>query len=170
MNSEARFYEQGWEEYPASGVVVSNIIMLLWIALGTIASRYVSPLAGWFYLAFALGMVYGVLRKLVCTNCYYYGKRCHLGWGKLVAWFFNQGKVENFANCTGIKLAGPTYGLLFLFPLVLLLIALFQRVTPVRLIILVFLLATSLYSSIPSRKKACRHCKMRLFCPGSAVK
>jgi len=113
-------------------------------------------------------MVYIVLRKLVCTNCYYYGKWCSIGWGKLAALFFKPGKVEHFADCSGIKIAPATYGALTLIPVILLVVSLFRQFSAAKIIVLVLLLFISFYSGTVSRKKACTHCKMRLICPGSA--
>lgn len=38
------------------------------------------------------------------------------------------------------------------------------------MLVLILLLLVSFYSGAISRKKACAKCKMRLICPGSAVK
>ena len=170
MPGKSTLYEQGLETYPKSGAILGNFVMLLWMALGTIACRFVSPLAGWLYLAFALGMVYVVLRKLVCTNCYYYDKWCAIGWGKLAARLFKQGKIEHFSTCAGIKIAPATYGALTLIPLVLLIISLVQQFSLPKIAVLILLLLISFYSGTVSRKKSCARCKMRLICPGSAVK
>lgn len=83
-------YEQGLEEYPISSIIKGNLAMAAWIALGTIACWFLSPLGAWIFLAFALIMIGIVLRKLLCTNCYYYDKRCSIGWGKLSALMFSR--------------------------------------------------------------------------------
>ena len=94
MVEELKIYEKGLEEYPKGRMILGNIIMLLWIALGTIACWYFYSLVAWVYLVFALIMVYVVLRKLVCTNCYYHDKWCGLGWGKLSALIVQEGKEK----------------------------------------------------------------------------
>ena len=167
---EIKIYEQGKEEYSRTGIFFGNFIMLLWIAAGTIGCWYLSPLAAWIYLAFAIIMVGIVLRKIVCTNCYYYDKWCCFGWGKLSALLFKKGKIEDFSKSLGIKVAPITYGLLTLIPLVLIIISLFQEFTVLKIVVLVFLLLISFYSGTISRKKICAICKMRLICPGCAVK
>ncbi len=159
--------KEGLEEYPRVGIILGNLVMVLWIILGTIACWFFYPLAVWIYLPFALIMVFVVLRKLVCTNCYYYGKWCGTGWGKLAALFFKQGNVENFSKSIGIKLAPLTYGLLSLIPLVLGIIAAIREFTVPRVSVLVLLLLVSFYSGAISRGKACVNCKMRTICPGA---
>jgi len=165
-----KLYSNALEEYPKSSAVIGNLAMLLWIALGTIACWFFSPLIAGIYLAFAVLMVFIVLRKLVCTNCYYYGKWCSIGWGKLSALFFKKGSIEKFSTSAGVKLAPFTYGLLTLIPLVLIIISIYLEFTAVKLAVLVLLILISIYSGTAGRKKACLRCKMRLICPGCAVK
>ena len=165
-----QLYDQGIEESSISQIIFGNVMMLGWIAVGTISCWFIHPAIAWSYLAVALVMVFVVLRKLVCTNCYYYGKRCPIGWGKLSAMFFKQGSIEQFSTCAGVKIAPLTYGLLTLIPLVLCIIALVQEFTVPRIIILSLLLIISAYSGSIGRKKSCAQCKMKLICPGNASK
>jgi len=170
MKTEIKIYEQGLEEYPMSSIILGNVLMLLWIALGTVACWFLSPLVAWLYLAFAIIMVFVILRRLVCTNCYYYDKWCCMGWGKLSALFFKKGRIENFPNSLGLKLAPLTYGLLSLIPLILIIISLVQKFTPFKIAILLLLFLISFYIGAIGRKKSCAKCKMRSICPGSAAK
>lgn len=162
-----RLSEHGLEKYPASVISFSNLVMALWIGLGTLACWFFYPLAAWIYLPVAVLMVSVILRKLVCTNCYYYGKWCATGWGKLAALFFKQGSIENFSRSIGIKLAPPTYGLLSLIPIVLGVIAVIREFTMTKVSVLVLLFLVSFYSGAVSRRKSCRNCKMRIICPGA---
>jgi hypothetical protein len=170
MDNEVKIYEDGLESYPKSKIFLSNFLMLIWIILGTIACYLLNPLFGWIYLLFALLMILVVLRKLVCTNCYYYDKWCSMGWGKLSAIFFKKGKIENFEKSLGLKLAMITYPSLMIIPIILILISIFKDFNFFKIFILVFLFAVSFYSSFVTRKKTCAVCKMKLFCPGCAAK
>jgi hypothetical protein len=170
MQDEPKICEQGLEEYPKSGIILGNVMMLLWIGLGTAACWFFNPLAAYIYFPVALITVFGVLRWLVCTNCYYYGRWCPTGWGKLAALLFAQGSIAKFGTSVGVRLAPVTYGLLSLIPLVLGIIALVTDFTVTELVIVVLLLAVSGYSAVGNRKKSCADCKMRLICPGSAAK
>ena len=170
MKTEINIFEQGLEEYPKASIILGNLIMVLWIALGTIACWFFYPLVAWVYLAFAIIMVGIVLRKLVCTNCYYYGKWCSMGWGKLSALFFKKGNIEKFDTSIGIKLPPLIYGLLSLIPLIFIVISIVQGFTVFKIVVIALLLLVSFYSGFISRKKACANCRMKLVCPGSAVK
>lgn len=170
MQGEVKIYEQGLEECPKSGIIVGNMVMMAWIALGTVACWLLYPLAAWIYLPAAVVLVFVVLRGLVCTNCYYYGKWCPIGWGKLSALFFKKGSVERFGTSAGVRLAPMVYGLLSLVPIVLIVVALVREFSVAGVVVLVLLLVVFAYSGAVSRTRACTHCKMRLICPGCAAK
>jgi|GEM_PF-2828086 len=46
MENQVKLYNPGVEAYPKSGIFLSNILMILWIALGTIACWLMHPLIG----------------------------------------------------------------------------------------------------------------------------
>ena len=171
--NEIKIYEQGCEQFGLGSIVFGNLAMLVWIGLGTASCwffQFFHHIAAWVYLGVALLMVFVVLRRLVCVNCYYYGKRCPIGWGKLAALMFKQGSMERFGTSIGVKLAPMTYGLLSMIPLGFCIAAMVQDFEVAQPVVLVLLLAMSAYSGTISRKKSCVNCKMRLICPGCAVK
>ncbi|RLF64310.1 MAG: hypothetical protein DRN33_02450 [Thermoplasmata archaeon] len=169
-DAELKIYEQGLEDYPKRKAFFGNIVMIFWISLGAIACWFVHPIAAFIYLLFAVIMIYVVLRKLVCTNCYYYDKWCGIGWGKLSALLFKKGDIKEFNTSIGIQMAPIVYGLLSMIPIVLLVISIFQQFSMYKISVLILILLISSYSGVVSRKKTCGECKMRLICPGSAVK
>ena len=170
MSEQANLFEDGLEQHPLRRIIVGNLAMLLWFALGALACSYFYPILGLVYLVVAFVLVYVVLRKLVCVNCYYYDKWCGIGWGKLSAIMFKKGNLELFPTSIGLKLAPVTYGLLMIIPLVLLSVSIIQGFSWYKIVILILLLLVSLYNSGVGRRVLCSHCKMNLICPGSAVK
>jgi hypothetical protein len=62
------------------------------------------------------------------------------------------------------------YGLLTLIPMILVIISMVQAFTIAKLVVLLLLLMVGFYSGFISRKRGCINCKMRLICPGCAVK
>jgi hypothetical protein len=163
-------YEKGREDFPGTGIFLGNLLMVIWIALGTIACYFFNSVVAWIYLGVAVLMVFVVLRGLVCVNCYYYGKWCPTGWGKLSALLFKQGDIEKFGESIGLKLAPVTYGLLTLVPLVLGTISAVQHFSAVKPVVLAAILVIGFYSGSVARKSACAQCKMKLCCPGCAEK
>jgi len=170
MSEQENLFEDGLEQHPLRRIIVGNLAMLLWFALGALACWYFYPILGLVYLIVAIVLVYVVLRKMVCVNCYYYGKWCSLGWGKLSALMFKKGNLEKFPTSIGLKLAPATYGLLMIVPLILLIVSIIQGFSWNKIIVLILLLLVSSYSGGVGRRVACAHCKMNVICPGSAIK
>lgn len=169
MEAKIELYESGQEQYPKSRIALANLFMVLWIAVGTVGCRLYSSWAAGLYLALAVVMIYAVLRKLLCTNCYYYGKWCGVGWGKLSAVFCQKGDIKEFRKSIGVKIAPITYGLLSLIPIIFIAISMMREFHVSQAVVLALLLIISFYSGTVSRKKTCAECKMKLICPGSAV-
>ncbi len=170
MPKKIKIYEKGLEEHPTGQIIVGNLAMLLIVALGTIACFYIYVPLALIYPIFSLLMIYVVLRKIVCTNCYYYNKKCPIGWGKLAALLFKQGKIENFNKSIGLKIAPLFYSLMMIVPIILIIISIYWLFSWIKIIILILLFLLMIYSGSISRKMSCSNCKMRLICPGSAVK
>jgi hypothetical protein len=170
MTEEQELYEQGLEEYPKAGIILNNLVVILWIALGAIACWFFHPVAGWVFLAVAIMTVYGVLRKLVCTDCYYYDRWCSMGWGKLCALLFREGEVERFSAGRGMRVGSLAYGLLGAIPPILAVISILRGFSMAKVAVLVLLLLTLAYMGVISKRKSCEECKVRFICPGSAAK
>ena len=170
MENQKELCTDGLEEYPKRTVVFGNLVMVFWFALGAAACWFFYPWLGVAYLVIAVLLVYVVLRKLVCVNCYYYGKWCGLGWGKLCSVLFRKGDIKDFPKSPGLKLAPATYGMLMIVPLVLLVVSILQGFSWYKILVLILLVLVSFYSGSISRKHSCSQCKMKTICPGSAIK
>ncbi len=120
------YTKKGLENYPKAAIVLTNVLLLLWFgfaAYGMSASRFAGlPVISIVYPPFAVIMLGFVLRKHLCTHCYYYNKLCGTGWGKLSSHLF-KGESGNYE--LGMKLAGLTWGLLTVIPTVAIPIATF---------------------------------------------
>jgi hypothetical protein len=81
--------------YPWWIVALSNTVSLSIYISGFIimykASRFISI----FYLIYILLFEYRLLRYH-CTNCFYWGKVCGFGKGRLSSWFFKKGDALKF--------------------------------------------------------------------------
>ena len=66
------------------------------------------PIISILYMLFVIIMLGFILRKHLCTHCYYYNKLCDMGWSKLSSRLFKEisGNYE-----LRMKLAGLTWGL-----------------------------------------------------------
>ena len=167
-----KLYEKGLENYPKSTVILTNTLLLLWFgfaAYGMSALKSAGlPIVSILYLLFASLMLGFVLRKHLCTHCYYYGKLCGSGWSKLSSCQFKQ-KSGNYK--LGMKLAGMTWGLLTMIPIIAIPLAMFlhKEFLISGGISLTCFLAIMVINQF-GRKKDCSQCKMRYTCKASAAK
>jgi len=167
-----KLYEKGLENYPKTTVVLTNVLLLLWFgfaAYGMSALKFEGlPIISIIYLLFVIIMLGFVLRKNLCTHCYYYNKLCGMGWGKLSSCLFKE-KSGNYE--LGMKLAGLTWGLLTIVPIVAIPAAMFLRrefLVPGGISLATFLAIMAVNQFV--RKKGCAQCKMKHICKASAAK
>ena len=84
-----------YESYPFWIVILSNIVSFAVIAAGAFVMYKIS----WIWLA--LYILYIVLLEIrllkrSCVNCYYFGKVCAFGKGKVSSLFFQKGDTNRF--------------------------------------------------------------------------
>jgi hypothetical protein len=151
-------------------VFISNLVSVLIYAAGaTIIFQL-----GWIWLALYLLYILGLeirLMKKSCVNCYYYGKFCAFGKGKLSALFFKKGDPKAFLkNKITWKNIIPDF-LVSIIPLavgIVLLITNFSWLVLGLIILLAFL--TSAGNSYVRGSLACKFCKQReIGCPAERL-
>ncbi len=84
-----------YENYPIRIVVLSVAVAISIYAIGTFILSGFGVLVAALYVLYCLGIEIAIL-KGSCVHCYYYGKVCALGRGKLCALFFKKGDPQNF--------------------------------------------------------------------------
>ncbi|MCP3875486.1 MAG: hypothetical protein GY699_20310 [Desulfobacteraceae bacterium] len=124
------------------------------------------PLISILYLLFVFYMLVFALRKHLCTQCYYYDKSCHCGWGKLASKLY---KPNTGNQKLGGFLAAITWSSLMVIPLVVMGFLLYQDFSNSRFLLLIAFVVITIGNNI-LHVKDCRECKMRYICPGSAAK
>lgn len=83
------------DQYPLWIVVVANLVPILMYGIGVYLFLQISI---WWVVAYLLFVLLPEFRLVSghCTDCYYYGKRCAFGKGRLSARFFPKGSPERF--------------------------------------------------------------------------
>jgi hypothetical protein len=84
-----------YERYPVWIVLLSNLTSFSIYILGFIITLYTVWIVSVLYLALIFSLEYKLI-KTHCINCYYWGKQCGFGKGKISALFFKQGNAANF--------------------------------------------------------------------------
>ncbi len=159
-----------FENYPLWWVMVQNLLFVIYFTSAFLGMAGVSllgfPIVSISYVLFVIVMLLFVLRKHLCTNCYYYGKVCNTGWGKLAALLFEK---ESGNYKLGVKLAGITWGLITVIPILVMIILLIMNFSMELLITFVlFLVLTPVVMLY--HKRSCFHCKMKYQCPATMAK
>ncbi len=169
MDREEKSLKDVLESYPFVTIFFNNFILLLQILLGILACNFFSSIAAVFYgIFFLLGFF--LLKKLVCSHCYYYDRWCSFGWGKLSALLSKKDMEKSSKYLWGIKIAPFFYGILEPLPILLIIILLIKKFEIDKIILLIAFLSISFYSGSIRRKRNCSLCKMKNICPGSTVK
>ena len=132
-------------EFTRRLLVLGNLGLLAWIFLAFFAVLFYSQIYGWGYLILEAIVVYLVLRRIGCSSCYKC-KACTSGFGRLAGAFFGRGyvKKESVGNRWGVIFF--VYFLLFPLPAGILVFSLSQTFSFLKVLVLICLLAVSIYS------------------------
>ncbi|MBM4241464.1 MAG: hypothetical protein FJ150_07390 [Euryarchaeota archaeon] len=159
-----------YENYPLWIVGISNLLSLSIYVIGAYVLSGFGIIIVLLYLLYCLFMEIWIL-KGSCVNCYYYGKVCGLGKGKLCSFFFKQGNLEKFTEKeVSFWYILPDF-MIFIFPLIggiILLIRDFNWIIVGLLVILLFLALGG--TAIIRGQFLCKYCKQRdLGCPAEKL-
>lgn len=151
-------------------IFLSNFFQILIYAIGAYIIYQFGILWMFLYLAFVLFLEINLLRKS-CVDCYYYGKNCAFGKGKICSLFFKKGNPEKFPyrkiTCKDI-LPNFMVSLIPIISAIVLLVINFNWLL-LTLVIILFLL-TFLGNSFIRGSIACKHCKQRqIGCPAEQL-
>lgn len=164
-----KIYTAGKDVYPLWWIILDNTAFILNWSIGFILLlpfKIVGiSIVSLIYLVILI-TIQILLKKHNCSNCYYYNKWCHLGWGKIAYRLF---KPDSGNPKLGIRLS-ISYILQLPIIVILTLIAGFiYGFTWLNVSMLIIFIIINIMQGIV-RKKSCIICKMRAVCPGSAAK
>lgn len=159
-----------YENYPFWIVFCSNLLSILIYLIGAFIIYQIGFVWLIVYLAFILFLEFRLIRGH-CTECYYYGKVCAFGQGKLSSLFFKKGNTKNFCkmNLRWIDLL-PDF-LVSLIPIIAGIILLIMDFNWILLLLIIILfILTFVGNSVVRGRLACKYCKQRkLGCPAEKL-
>lgn len=163
---ESKYYE----EYPPWIILFSNIVSVAIYAIGAFVMYRIGIVWLVLYILYIVLLEMRLLRKS-CVNCYYYGKNCAFGKGKLSCLFFKKGNPAEFSKQQITwKDILPDF-MVSVVPLVagiVLLIMDFEWLF--ALLLLALLLLTFIGNGFIRGSLACRYCKQReIGCPAERL-
>ncbi|HEX3002406.1 MAG TPA: hypothetical protein VHN82_08600 [Methanoregula sp.] len=160
----------GCENYPATTVIIANLVqMVIWITGAFILSRIGLPWALLYLL-----VVFALEIRLVsghCRDCYYFGRTCAFGKGRISALFFRKGNPERFSQIAlSWKDILPDF-LVFMVPVMAGIVLLVQDFSfSILLSVIILLLLGFAGNAFVRGHLACRFCKQReLGCPAERL-
>ncbi|MBN1876462.1 MAG: hypothetical protein JXA33_19715 [Anaerolineae bacterium] len=162
--------EEHYESYPAWIIAVCNLVSIAIYIVGACILAGFHIGVSLVYVLFCLWLEFRVLQKS-CVNCYYYGKNCGMGKGRLCAILFKQGNPQSFAAQEATwKDILPDF-LISLIPLAGGILLSFLNFTWFRVILIVLLVALAFVGTAAVRGNLlCKYCEQgRLGCPAAKL-
>jgi hypothetical protein len=159
-----------YENFPIWIPSVSCALSLSIYALGFYILLKLGILFAGLYMLFCVWIETRVLKES-CANCYYYGKRCGLGRGRLSALLFRKGDSQKFLEREiSWKSLVPDF-LVFVLPVIGGIIYLIRDFSIVILALIAVLTVLSLGGNALMRGAlVCKYCKQReLGCPAEQL-
>ena len=159
---------QVFENYPLSTVLIINgITLLIWVT-GVYLVWQLSILWGALFIVYLLGLEFFVY-KHACSCCYYYGKRCAFGRGKIAPFLVKRDDPQKFCQrkVTWSNLLPIVLGSLI--PVVAGVILLIRDFSwPILILTLIPVINWFFLNPLIYGKLICLHCQQgRLCCPAN---
>jgi hypothetical protein len=159
-----------YENYPCRIIIASNFVSLAIYLIGAIIISQIGLIWLGIYLLYLLWFELKLM-KHSCVNCYYYGKYCAFGKGKISSFLFKKGNPQNFLNRKITwKDIIPDF-LISLIPLILGIILLILDFNWTLLLLMVILaILTSSGNGYIRGSLACKYCKQKeIGCPAQQL-
>ena len=149
------------DNFPLRIVILSNSVSILIYLSGFMITLSLSWIAAILYLVFIMALEFRLLSKH-CVNCYYWGKTCGFGKGRLSSLFFKRGDPSKFCEKSFTWKDMIPDLLVFLIPLltaIALMIIKFNLILLFAAIILIAL--TTIGNGFIRGNLTCKYCKQR---------
>ena len=159
-----------YENYPSWIIALSNFVQIALYFIGAFVIYQIGFVWLAVYLLFILSLEIRLMKRS-CVNCYYYGKFCAFGRGKLASIFFKRGDSQKFIqDKVTWKDILPDF-LVFIIPMVVgcaILVSGFSWLI-LSAVVLLFLLGF-VGNGIIRGSLACKYCKQReVGCPAERL-
>jgi small-conductance mechanosensitive channel len=139
-------------------LIGGNLGLLAWVFLAFLSVLFYNQIAGWIYLLLIVFLIYVVLRRIGCNNCYKC-KTCTSGFGRLAGVFFGKGLMKKESVGNMLVFIVFIYALLFPLPLVTLVLSLSNSFSFPGILVLICLLLVSAYSFLSSSNSSTKTAK-----------
>ena len=159
-----------FENFPTWMALLSSLVSISIYAIGAYVLSGIGILFSILYLIYCLWIEIRVLR-VACVNCYYYGRVCGLGRGRVCSLFFKRGDPRKFVEREASWLQILPDFMVSIFPIVGGIILLVRNFTWLLVAMLAILVILSFWGTAVIRGSfACKYCKQReIGCPAEKL-
>jgi hypothetical protein len=156
----------GHENYPATTVIVSNLVSFLIYGISAVILYGYGLIWVIAYLLIVLLLEFRLMGRH-CVDCYYYGKTCAFGKGRVSALFFKRGMSERFCNkVMTAKDIIPDFLVFFIPVLAGIAILLYEFSWTVLILVITLFVLGFLGNALVRGRLACKYCRQReIGCP-----
>ena len=159
-----------YDNFPLRIVILSNSVSILIYLSGFMITLSLSWIAAILYLVFIMALEFRLLSKH-CVNCYYWGKTCGFGKGRLSSLFFKRGDPSKFCEKSfNWKDMIPDL-LVSLIPLLIAIVIMIFKFNLVLLLAAIILITlTTIGNGFIRGNLTCKYCKQReIGCPAEQL-
>jgi hypothetical protein len=117
-----------------------NFMIAIWIALGTAVCWSFGSLSGWGFLLFSTFSVFILIRRQMCSSCYYCNS-CTKGFAKMSKLFLGGNNIPGVNRGSTIGMTIFIYATLSIIPGALLISSIIQDFTQLKLLLLIGILS-----------------------------
>jgi hypothetical protein len=159
-----------YDNFPAWMALLAVLLTLLIYALGAFILAGFGVIIASLYLLYCLWIELRILRRS-CVNCYYYGKLCGLGRGKLCSVLFKKGDPQRFCEKEISWTAVLPDFMVFIIPLVGGILRVVMEFTWLLVALLALFAILAFGGTAVIRGSfACKYCKQReIGCPAEQL-
>jgi Co/Zn/Cd efflux system component len=159
-----------YENYPCWIMLISNFVSIVIYLIGAFIISQIGLIWLCLYLLYIVWLEIRIMKKS-CVNCFYYGKYCAFGRGKISSWFFKKGSSNKFLKRKITwKDILPDF-LVSIIPFIAGIVLLILNFNWLLLILIVLLaILTSAGNGFVRSNLACKFCKQRkIGCPAEQL-
>jgi hypothetical protein len=149
---------------------MSNLVSIVTYLIGAYILYQINLVSLILYLFF-IGTLEFLLIKNHCVDCYYYGKTCAFGKGRISSIFFKKGDAKKFCKMQMTWKDMIPDLMVSLIPFIAGIILLIKHFTWAMLVLVIILfLLTSVGNGFVRSSLACKYCKQKeLGCPAEQL-
>ena len=159
-----------FENFPCRIIMISNLVSIAIYLIGAYIISQLGIIWLLLYLLYIIGLEIRLMKRS-CVNCYYYGKFCAFGKGKISSLFFKKGNPQKFIkDKITWKDILPDFLVSIIPILVGIALLIFNFNWSILLSVVLLVILTSAGNGFVRGSLACKFCKQRkIGCPAEKL-